>query len=57
MSSEIRLKINGMSCIACENVITKELKKLEGIEHVKVNYSKETAEVKLPIAASCGASN
>jgi len=46
MSSEIKLKINGMSCTACENVITKELKKLEGIEHVKVSYSKEMAEIK-----------
>jgi sulfite exporter TauE/SafE/copper chaperone CopZ len=46
MSSEIRLKINGMTCIACENVITKELKKLEGVEHVKVSYANETAEIK-----------
>lgn len=43
---EIKLKIKGMSCIACENLITKELKKVEGVQEAKVSYAKEIAEIK-----------
>lgn len=43
---EIKLKIKEMSCVACENTITKELRKIEGVEHVKVSYAKETVEIK-----------
>ncbi|MFH1210422.1 MAG: sulfite exporter TauE/SafE family protein [archaeon] len=46
MSSEIRITIKGMTCVACENLITRELKKLPGVEEVNVNYARETAEIK-----------
>ncbi|MFH1332556.1 MAG: sulfite exporter TauE/SafE family protein [archaeon] len=44
--TEIKLKIKGMSCGACETMITRELKKLEGVEEVKVSYTEETAKIK-----------
>ncbi len=43
--TEIKLKLKGMSCVACEELIRRELKKLEGVKEVSVSYSKEIAEI------------
>lgn len=39
------IKIDGMTCVSCENRIERTLKNTEGIISVKVNYSKGTATV------------
>lgn len=42
---EIKFKVKGMSCRACENLIHRAVKKIEGVEEAKVDYEKETAEI------------
>jgi Cu+-exporting ATPase len=43
---EINLKITGMHCSSCALNIEKNLKRLEGVEEVKVNYASEKAQIK-----------
>jgi len=40
-----RLRINGMTCISCQQKIDRSLRKLPGIHRVKVSYSTGLAEV------------
>lgn len=40
---KINLKIEGMSCASCANLIEREVAKLEGVKHSQVNYAMETA--------------
>lgn len=37
--------IDGMTCAGCENKIEHALKKVEGVQYVKVSFSNQTAEV------------
>ncbi len=37
--------INGMHCASCANVITRQLKKLDGVSECEVNYGTEKAKV------------
>ena len=46
MSETIRFPIEGMTCTSCVNRITRSLRKLDGVEHVKVDLSRETATVR-----------
>jgi len=41
----VTLQIDGMTCVNCENRIERTLSKFEGLEEVKVSYSKGTAKV------------
>ncbi len=43
---EISIPIGGMTCSSCAATIEKEIKKLEGIESVNVNFATEKANVK-----------
>lgn len=40
-----KLKIGGMACVSCQNIIEKKLQLTAGVEHVSVSYSKGTAAV------------
>lgn len=42
---QIELSIQGMSCVSCANGIEKALKKVEGVEGVRVNFATEKAIV------------
>ncbi|MGB4440040.1 MAG: heavy metal-associated domain-containing protein, partial [Sedimentibacter sp.] len=39
------IKLGGVTCTACENKIEKALKKLEGVNDVKVSYASSTANI------------
>ncbi|WP_440896484.1 copper chaperone CopZ [Amphibacillus sp. Q70] len=43
---KIKLNISGMNCNHCVNRVETALKELEGVEKVKVNLKKGTAQVK-----------
>jgi len=46
MSKTIKhIKIKGMHCVGCEGKITESLKKIDGVEKVRVSYDKGTAKV------------
>lgn len=45
MSKIIRLKIDGMTCINCQNKIEKSLNSQEGVIRASVNFSKGTADI------------
>ena len=42
---KISLKIGGMSCTVCANVIEKKLKNSKGIESASVNYATSKADI------------
>src|SRR3989344_3452761 len=42
---KINLKVQGMTCSSCEVLIERNLKKIPGVEKVKVSRAKEQAEV------------
>ena len=42
---KLNLKVKGMTCTSCEILIERKLKQLPGVEKVKVNRSKEKAEI------------
>lgn len=39
------IKLDGVTCTACENKIEKALKKLDGVNDVKVSYASSTADI------------
>lgn len=39
------IKLGGVTCTACENKIEKALKKLDGVNDVKVSYTSSTADI------------
>ena len=45
MSEYIRLPIEGMTCASCVSRITRAVRKLDGVETVKVNLGTDSAEV------------
>ena len=45
MSKKLNLKVQGMTCSSCEVLIERNLKKIPGVEKVKVSRAKEQAEV------------
>jgi copper chaperone CopZ len=45
MSKTIDLKVVGMHCIACANVITRTLSKQPGVNTAEVNYETATANI------------
>ncbi len=46
MSEQATLAITGMHCASCAALITRQLKKIPGVEEVHVNYAAEKAHVK-----------
>jgi copper chaperone CopZ len=36
-------RVKGMHCASCASIIEKTLKKVDGVQHVEVNYGTETA--------------
>ncbi len=44
-SSNINLKIGGMSCASCAKAVEKEIKKLDGINNINVNIATEKASI------------
>ena len=45
MIETIEFPIRGMTCTSCVNRITRALRKLDGVERVKVDLGRETATV------------
>lgn len=45
MSEHVRLPIEGMTCTSCASRITRAVRKLDGIESVKVDLGSDSAEV------------
>jgi len=45
MTKKLNLKVQGMTCSSCEVLIERNLKKVSGVEKVKVSRAKEQAEV------------
>jgi len=39
------LKIKGMHCVACANIITNKVSKLSGVNKIEVSYASETAKI------------
>jgi len=39
------LKIKGMHCVACANIITNKVSKLAGVKKIEVSYASETAKI------------
>jgi len=39
------LKIKGMHCVACANIITNKVSKLNGVNKIEVSYASETANI------------
>ena len=53
MTETIRFPISGMTCSSCVSRITRALKKVPGVERVKVDLGNETATVRrLPTLGS-----
>lgn len=44
MKKEI-IKIKGMHCVSCSNIIENRLKKIDGINEIEVSYATETAKI------------
>lgn len=38
-------RVKGMHCASCAGIIERHLKKVEGVEHIEVNYGTETAKI------------
>lgn len=45
MSNHKTYRIKGMHCASCAGIIERTVKKVEGVEHVEVNYGTETAKI------------
>ena len=45
MASNIKYRVNGMTCASCVNHVEKALRKVEGIIDVSVNLATETATI------------
>jgi copper chaperone CopZ len=46
VSETIRFPIEGMTCTSCVNRITRALRKLDGVERVRIDLVRETATVR-----------
>ena len=46
MIETIRFPIGGMTCASCVNRITRALRKLEGVEQVRIDLRRETGTVR-----------
>ena len=44
-TKRIDLSISGMHCASCANIISRSLKKVEGVSEATVNYATEQATV------------
>ncbi|MFZ7131536.1 MAG: heavy metal translocating P-type ATPase [Eubacteriales bacterium] len=44
-TKNVVIPIGGMTCAACSNAVERSLKKLEGIDHVSVNFATEKAMI------------
>jgi len=42
---EINLPISGMTCANCALTVERNVRKLEGVKHIEVNYASETARI------------
>tara|TARA_Y100000310_G_C20686847_1_gene819558 strand:+ start:196 stop:2376 length:2181 start_codon:yes stop_codon:yes gene_type:complete len=42
---KINIRVSGMHCASCSTILTRALKKVEGVQNVSVNYSTEKASV------------
>lgn len=52
MIDTIRFPIEGMTCASCVNRITRALRKLDGVEHVRIDLRGETGTIRRdPLAA------
>ncbi|MEK7100521.1 MAG: heavy metal translocating P-type ATPase, partial [Patescibacteria group bacterium] len=45
MSNHQTYRIKGMHCASCAGIIERTVKKVEGVEHIEVNYGTETAKI------------
>jgi Cu2+-exporting ATPase/Cu+-exporting ATPase len=45
METTQNFRVKGMHCASCANIITRTLKKVEGVSSVDVNYGTETAKI------------
>ncbi len=45
METTQNFRVKGMHCASCANIITRTLKKIEGVSSVDVNYGTETAKI------------
>lgn len=45
MSDHKTYRIKGMHCASCAGIIERTVKKIEGVEHIEVNYGTETAKI------------
>jgi P-type Cu+ transporter len=45
MSEYIRLPIEGMTCTSCASRITRAIRKLDGVESIRVDLGSDSAEV------------
>lgn len=45
MNSHQTYPIKGMHCASCAGIIERTVKKIEGVEHIEVNYGTETAKI------------
>ena len=51
-SNNKEYKVTGMDCASCANIITKKLKKIDGVESVEVNLATAKAHVKMSAGLS-----
>jgi len=45
MSNHETYRIKGMHCASCAGIIERNVRKVEGVEHIEVNYGTETAKI------------
>lgn len=45
MSNHQTYRIKGMHCASCAGIIERTIKKIDGVEHIEVNYGTETAKI------------
>jgi Cu+-exporting ATPase len=45
MSEQVRFPIEGMTCTSCASRITRAVRKIEGVESVRVDLGSDSAEV------------
>jgi len=45
MSNHQTYRIKGMHCASCAGIIERTVRKVEGVEHIEVNYGTETAKI------------
>lgn len=45
MNKELQVSIKGMNCVSCTSIIERELRKLDGIRSISVNFADESATI------------